>query len=66
MSSIGEVANTIGAAILVFHSRVPDHFTSRVSLRDPARRPISTFNKAKDWKERTDRGPLDTTAAGRK
>jgi predicted NBD/HSP70 family sugar kinase len=44
VSSIGEVANAIGAAILVFHSRVPDYFTSRVSLRDRARRPISTFN----------------------
>jgi predicted NBD/HSP70 family sugar kinase len=44
VSSIGEVANAIGAAISVFHSQVPQHFTSRVSLRARARRPISIFN----------------------
>jgi predicted NBD/HSP70 family sugar kinase len=34
VSSIGEVANAIGAAILAFHSLLPEHFTS---LRLPSR-----------------------------
>ena len=45
VSSIGEVANAIGAAILVFHSLLPAHFTSRrVSFRIGARQPASAFN----------------------
>jgi hypothetical protein len=34
VSSIGEVANAIGAAILAFHSLLPEHFTS---VRLPSR-----------------------------
>ena len=45
VSSIGEVANAIGAAILVFHSLLPAHFTSRrVSFPIGARQPASAFN----------------------
>jgi predicted NBD/HSP70 family sugar kinase len=45
VSSIGEVANAIGAAILVFHSLLPEHFTSpRVPFRVRPRPFDSTFN----------------------
>lgn len=45
VSGIGEVANAIGAAILAFHSLLPEHFTnSRTPLRLRARPPVSSFN----------------------
>jgi predicted NBD/HSP70 family sugar kinase len=45
VSSIGEVANAIGAAILAFHSLLPEHFTNyRAPSRARARPPASTFS----------------------
>jgi predicted NBD/HSP70 family sugar kinase len=44
VSNIGEVANAIGAAILVFHSLLPEQFSSpRASLRGRARPFDSAF-----------------------